>query len=149
MWYAEHTLETTSGPEAIWPRWEDPEGWPEWDEDLAWAGPAGPLQPGSRGRLKRKGCLPQRFRVEDCQEGRALTYVAWGLLTRMRWMNRLEPGGLGCRVTRRVEVSGPMAWWLRLILAPRLRRTLPESVRRLARISAAREAGNAPSESPG
>ena len=136
MWYAEHTLETTSAPEAIWSRWEDVEGWPEWDEDLEWVRLAGLLQAGSRGRLKRKGSLPRCFRIEAIQEGQGFTYVAWNLMTRTRWLHRVEPCRLGSRVTHRVEVAGILAWWLRLTLAPRIRRILPPAVRKLARLAA-------------
>lgn len=136
MWYAEHTLETTSEPEAIWSRWKDVEGWPAWDEDLEWARLLGPLQTGSRGIVKRKGSLRQHFRVEEVQEGRGFTCVAWKLLARVRWVHRVEPGRLGSRVTQRIEAKGPMAWCFRLFMAPRIHRSLPRAVRMLARIAA-------------
>jgi hypothetical protein len=136
MWYAEHTLETTTEPEAIWLRWLDVAGWPDWDEGLEWARLLGPLKVGSSGSLKRKGSLRQRFRVEEVQEGREIICLVKWLLTRMRWVLRVEPSNLGSRVTHRLEVQGPMAWWLRLTSARRIRLTLAPAVRKLARIAA-------------
>lgn len=136
MWHTEHTLETTTEPEAIWLRWKDVDGWPDWDEGLEWAQLLGPLKVGSSGSLKRKGSQRQRFMVEEVQEGRGFTCIRKRLLTCMRWVLRVEPSSLGSRVTHRIEVKGPMAWWLRLTMARRIRQTLAPAVRKLARIAA-------------
>jgi len=138
MWHTEHTLETTTEPEAIWLRWKDVDGWPDWDEGLEWARLLGPLKPGSSGSLKRKGSISQRFTVEEVQEGRGFTCLGKWLLTRMRLVHTVEPSKLGSRVTHRIEVEGPMAWWLRLTLARRIRETLAPAMRKLARIAAKR-----------
>ena len=135
MWHAEHTLETTTEPEAIWRRWSDVDAWPDWDEDLEWSRLLGPLAVGSSGRLKRKGDLPHRFTVVEVQEGRGFTCLGQKLLTRLRLVHNVEPSQLGSRVTHRIEIQGPMAWWLRLTLARRVRQTLAPSVRKLARIA--------------
>ncbi len=136
MWYTEHTLETTTEPEAIWMRWKDVDGWPDWDEDLEWARLLGPLKVGSSGSFKRKGSTRQRFMVEEVQEGRGFTCIGKWLLTRVRLVHRVEPSTLGSRVTYRIEVQGPMAWWLWLTMAHRIRLTLAPAVRKLARIAA-------------
>jgi hypothetical protein len=136
MWYAEHTLETTTEPEAIWLRWKDVDGWPDWDEGLEWARLLGPLKVGSSGSLKRKGSIRQRFTVEEVQEGRGFTCIRRSLLTCMRLVHRVEPSTLGSRVTHRVEVQGPMAWWVRLTRAGTIRQTLAPALRKLARIAA-------------
>ena len=138
MWHTEHTLETTTEPEAIWLRWKDVDGWPDWDEGLEWSRLLGPLKPGSSGSLKRKGGLRQRFIVEEVQEGRGFTCMGKWLLTHMRLVHTVEPSQLGSRVTHRIEVEGPMAWWLRLTMASRIRETLAPAVRKLARIAAKR-----------
>ena len=138
MWHAEHTLETTTEPEAIWLRWKDVDGWPDWDEGLEWARLLGPLKVGSSGSLKRKGGLRQRFTVEEVQEGKGFTCIRKRLLTCMRLVHRVEPSSLGSRVTHRVEVQGPMAWWLRLTIAGTIRETLAPALRKLARIAAKR-----------
>lgn len=138
MWHAEHTLETTTEPEAIWRRWTDVDGWPDWDEGLEWAKLLGPLKAGSSGSLKRKGGIRQRFMVEEVLEGRGFTCIGKRLLSCMRLVHRVEPSELGSRVTHRVEVKGPLAWWLRLTMAHRIRQTLAPALRKLARLAAKR-----------
>lgn len=135
MWHTEHTLETTTEPEAIWRRYKDVDGWPDWDEGLEWARLLGPLQVGSAGSLKRKGGVRQRFTVVDVQEGRGFTCLGRKLLASMRLEHRVEPSRLGSRVTHRIEIHGPLSWWLRLTSARRLRQTLAPAVRKLARIA--------------
>jgi hypothetical protein len=135
MWYTEHTLETTTEPEAIWLRYKDVDGWPDWNEGLEWARLLGPLQAGSAGSLKRKGGIRQRFTVVDVQEGRGFTCIGKNLLINMRLEHQVEPSKLGSRVTHRIEVKGLLAWWLRLTSARHLRKTLAPSVRKLARIA--------------
>jgi hypothetical protein len=138
MWQTHHTLETTTEPEAIWQRWQDVDGWPDWDEGLEWARLLGPLQVGSWGSLKRKGSTRQRFLVEEVQEGRGFTCTGKRLLTRLRLVHQVEPSTLGSRVTYRLEVEGPMAWWLRLTVARRIGETLAPAMRKLARIAGRR-----------
>ena len=135
MWHTEHTLETTTEPEAIWRCYEDVDGWPDWDEGLEWARLLGPLKVGSAGSLKRKGSLRERFKVVEVNEGRGFTCIGRKLLTRLRLVHRVEPSNLGSRVTHRLEVRGPKAWWLRLTMARRIRQTLAPAVRKLARIA--------------
>src|SRR5512145_172432 len=112
MWHTEHTLETTTEPDAIWRRYKDVDGWPDWDEGLEWARLLGPLKEGSSGSLKRKGGIRQRFEVVEVQEGRGFTCLGRAFLTHLRLVHRVEPSRLGSRVTHRIEVKGPMAWWL-------------------------------------
>jgi len=136
MWHTEHTLETTTEPEAIWLKWKDVEAWPDWDEGLEWARLLGPLKVGSAGSFKRKGSARQRFLVEAVQEGRGFTCVGKRLLSRMKWVHVVEPSELGSRLTHRLELEGPMAWWLWLTLAQGIRQSLGPAARKLARIAA-------------
>jgi hypothetical protein len=46
MWSAEHSVETSASPEAIWRLWADVPGWPEWNADLARAELEGEFQAG-------------------------------------------------------------------------------------------------------
>jgi hypothetical protein len=51
MWAAEHTIETTAAPEAIWRLWADVPRWPEWNQDLARAELTGEFVAGSTIRM--------------------------------------------------------------------------------------------------
>lgn len=138
MWHSEHTLETTTEPEAIWRRWVDVDGWPDWDEGLEWAKLLGPLREGSSVSLKRKGGLRERFRVVAVHEGRGFTCAVKKLLTRFELVHTVEPSHLGSRVTQRIEVTGIMAWWFHLTMGRWIRQTQAPALRKLARIAGRR-----------
>jgi len=137
MWHAEHTVQTTTEPGAIWNRWLDVAAWPEWDEALEQARIDGPLAVGSLCTLQFRNGGRQTLRVVEVREGRSFSCLQRRFLADLRIHHRCEPSELGSRVTHRVEAEGPMAWWLHLTLASRFRRTLPRALRKLARIAGA------------
>src|ERR1700675_4049046 len=47
MWSAEHSIETTAAPEAIWRLWAGVAGWPGWNADLELAELSGRFAAGS------------------------------------------------------------------------------------------------------
>jgi hypothetical protein len=47
MWSAEHSIETSAPPEAVWRLWSDVPRWPEWNADLERAELSGEFAPGS------------------------------------------------------------------------------------------------------
>ena len=135
MWHAEHILQTTTEPEAIWARWMDVPSWPEWDGGLDEARCSGPVASGSLLTLNLHPSGVQTMQVIEVQDGRGFTCRRKGFLVEERIQRSCEPSPLGCRVIQRVEVRGPMAWWLHLISARRLRENLPKVLRRLAHIA--------------
>ena len=132
----EHTVETTAEPGAVWSRWLEVAAWPAWDESLETARLEGPWLAGSRVVLQRRGGCQEGFALEDIQEGRSFVLSRKHWLVRMRWHFQVEPARLGSRVTQRLEVEGPVAWWLELVEARRIRSALPSAVRKLARLAA-------------
>lgn len=136
MWGTEHTVETTAGPEAVWARWQAVEAWPEWDESLEAASLEGPWRAGSRILLTRVGGRREQFAVETFREGQGFSLLGTRFLARVRWTCEAAQGRFGSRVTYRLEVEGPMAWWLRLFWGRRIQRDLPPAVRKLARLAA-------------
>src|SRR5438034_10712804 len=34
MWAAEHSIDTSAGPEQVWPLWANVPAWPEWNGDI-------------------------------------------------------------------------------------------------------------------
>jgi hypothetical protein len=137
MWHAEHTVQTTTEPGAIWRRWLDVAAWPEWDDGLLRAQIDGPLVAGSLCTLHFRKWGSQTLRIVDVHEGRGFTCVQHRFLADFRIHHRCEPSELGSRVTHRVEVEGLLAWWLHLKLGSCFRKTLPLALRKLARIAGA------------
>jgi len=136
MWHAEHTLQTTTEPEAIWRSWTEVSRWPEWDEGLEWARIDGPLAVGSLCTLKHQNWGTMVFRVVAMQEGKGFTCARHGFLADLTIQHHCEPSEMGSRVTQRVEARGFLAWWLHITLGRRLRESLPKAVRKLARVAA-------------
>jgi hypothetical protein len=136
MWHTEHTVFTTSEPEAIWRRWLDVAAWPEWDEALESASINVPLAVGSLCTIRHRAWGTQTLRVSEVQEGKGFTCALHGFLSDIRILHRCEPSEMGSRLTQRVEAQGFLAWWLRFTLGRQLRESLPKAVRKLARISA-------------
>jgi len=133
MWHAEHTLQTTAEPEAIWRRWMDVSAWPEWDEALEWVRCQGPLGPSSRFTLKRRRWGRQNLRMVQFHEGKGFILRQRRIFSELLIHHYCEPSELGTRMTQRVEVSGLLGFWLRLTRGRRMRGSLPKAMRKLAR----------------
>lgn len=132
MWFVEHTLETTTPPEAIWRRWADLESWPDWNDSLAWARLSGPAMVGTLGAMKLNHGGRIRLQVLEAASGERWVLEGRTLGTILRFHFRVEPAPLGARLTHRVECRGPLAWLRRFTLARRLREGLPRATRKLA-----------------
>lgn len=134
MAVVQHTLETSAEPKAVWELWQRVEGWPEWQDGLLGARLEGPLKAGTRGRLKVRGGS-RRFAIVQVVEGALLVWEVRGFLRRARVEYRLEPTDMGCRLTHRIDISGLGVWMDPWFREGRLTRSLPEGVRRLARLA--------------
>lgn len=138
MWHAEHTLETSAEPERIWDCLESVSHWPDWDSGLAWAELAGPFSAGSRGRMKVLGQGTCTFRLAKVVANRTLTTLVSLPLGEIRRIHDQEASSLGTRVTQRIEITGPLAWFYGLTRGRLLRAALAPSLRTLARQAAAK-----------
>ncbi len=133
MWSAEHSIETSAAPEAIWRLWADVPRWPEWNADLARAELVGAFAPGSAIRMTSvdgdlvelrvaEAAAPERF-VDEAQLGGVV----------VRTIHRLEPAAAGrVRVVYRMEISGPDANRLGPELGPQISGDFPETLAALA-----------------
>lgn len=133
MWHAEHTLETSASPEALWRRLAEVERWPEWDGELEWAKLQGPLRVGASITVKHRGGDRQTFRLIRVEQGTLLEGGRKGLLMDLKVLHRLEPCELGTRLTRRVTITGLLSGLAHLLWARRYRNEVAESARKLAR----------------
>jgi uncharacterized membrane protein len=95
------------------PVWEvlfDVARWPEWTPtiDSVERLDAGPLQVGSRARV-RQPKLPQAlWEVTEVVDGRSFTWEAEGPGLRTIARHEVVPDGAGSRVTLSIEQTGPM-----------------------------------------
>jgi hypothetical protein len=135
MWHAEHTLETTARPERVWEQLQEVAAWPQWDTGLDGAELAGAFSAGACGtvRLPRRGSLV--FRLSAVAAPTDLVALTRLPLAEVRHIHHQEGTPMGTRMTHRIEIRGPLAWFYGLGVGRRLRDGLAPSMRRLARLA--------------
>ena len=133
MWRAEHTIETTATPEAIWRQWSDVEGWPEWNGDIERIELDGPFAAGSRIAMTPVGQEPVELRIAEAVEPEQFVDEAdlGEIVVRtIHRVDRLDQGR--ARVTYRMEISGPAADTLGPQIGPEISGDFPQVLAALA-----------------
>ena len=136
-WHAEHTLDTSARPEAVWSRMQEVPTWPDWDSGLTWAELAGPFCAGTQGRMKVRGGGTQTFLLGPVEEGRGFTAMVRLPFAQVFHTHDQAPSEMGTRLTHRVEITGLLGWLYALTRGRRLREGLAPSLRTLARLASA------------
>lgn len=129
MFTLTHTLETSATPERVWALLESPTRWTVWMTGLD------RVRSQSRLAFKTKGS--RRFRVERQRPREELQWVLQGFLREARFTLKMVPSPMGCILVLSLTVKGAGAWMDPLFWKANLGRSLPESLRALARIAAA------------
>jgi polyketide cyclase/dehydrase/lipid transport protein len=127
MWIAEHVIETTASPEAIWRQWADVTGWPEWNGDLERTQLDGPFAAGSRITMTPFGQDAIELRIAETAEPTLFVDEAdlGEIVVRtIHRAERLESGQT--RISYRMEISGPAAATLGNELGPQISDDFPE-----------------------
>jgi uncharacterized protein YndB with AHSA1/START domain len=132
MWTAEHTIETSAAPEAIWRAWADVPRWPEWNADLALAELAGEFAAGSTIRMTSVDGDTVELRIAEADEPQLFVDEAELGGVTVRTTHRVEAGGPERRIIYRMEISGPEADTLGPELGPQISGDFPEVLAALA-----------------
>lgn len=110
MWSAEHSIETTVAPEAIWLAWVDVEGWPKWNRDIERIALDGPFAEGSTIAMTPRGQEPVKLRLAEVVQGERFVDEADVAGTVVRTTHRIDRlSGGHARVVYRLQASGPAA----------------------------------------
>ncbi len=133
MWTAEHTIETTAEPEAIWRAWADVPRWPEWNADLARAELSGEFAAGSTIRMTSVDGDSIELRIAKAEEPRLFVdEVELGGVT-VRTTHRVDDAGPDRRrIVYRMEISGPEADAVGPELGPQISGDFPDVLAALA-----------------
>lgn len=133
MWAAEHSIETSSTPVAIWRLWADVPRWPEWNEDLARAALEGDFAAGSTIRMTSKDGDSVELRIAEAVEPeRFVDEADLGTVT-VRTTHQVERTDSDrVRVAYRMEISGPEADTVGPELGPQISGDFPEVLQALA-----------------
>jgi uncharacterized protein YndB with AHSA1/START domain len=136
MWTAEHSIETSASPEAIWRLWADVPGWPEWNADLARAELEGEFRAGSTIRMTSVDGDVVELAIADVEEPVLFVDKAdLGSVT-VRTTHRVDRLDAGrARIVYRMEISGPEADTIRRELGPQISGDFPEVLEALAELA--------------
>jgi uncharacterized protein YndB with AHSA1/START domain len=128
MWTAEHSIETSASPEAVWRLWADVPRWPEWNADLARAELEGEFSPGSTIRMTSTEGDVIELRIAEAVEPELFVDEAdFGNIV-VRTTHRLEPG----RIVYRMEITGQDADSVGPELGPQISGDFPDVLKALA-----------------
>ena len=133
MWVAEHSIETTATPAAIWRQWSDVDAWVEWNGDIERIELDGPFAAGSRITMTPIGQEPVELRLAEAVEPeRFVDEADLGEIV-VRTIHRVERLDQGrARVTYRMEITGPAADTLGPEIGPEISGDFPQVLAALA-----------------
>ncbi len=124
-------------PAETWKVWTDVARWPEWDVSKEIARLDGPFEPGVSGWAKQRGNLGGSFTITAVDDGRRWVTECPMPMGKVIFEHLLERAAEGrVQVVKRVEVQGALGSLL-LLVVPRLRREITQSLANLGRVLAA------------
>jgi uncharacterized protein YndB with AHSA1/START domain len=124
---SEHiAIDIAAAPERVWQVIVDIDSWPQWTESVTEVKrlDSGPLQVGSRARLKQPGLLPLVWELTELQPGTQFTWVNRfpGVTSTSR--HEIIASGDGSRLAVTTTWSGPLAGLITALNRTRTRRLL-------------------------
>jgi hypothetical protein len=129
MWTAEHSVETSASPEAIWRLWSDVASWPDWNADIERIEISGAFAVGSTISMKPIGQDPVELRLAEVSEPDLFVDEADLGDVVVRTAHRIDRLDAGrSRVTYRMEITGPMADSVGPRLGPEISSDFPETL---------------------
>jgi len=125
-----------ASPAAVWRVWTDVASWPDWDVSKEIARLDGEFEVGTTGWAKQRNNLGGLFMITLIEPGkRFVTECPLPVgVGKMIFDHRIEGLDRGrVRVIKSVEVQGGFAPLFRLVVAPRMRRDIAESLAAMGR----------------
>jgi uncharacterized protein YndB with AHSA1/START domain len=133
MWAAEHSIEASATPEAVWRQWVDVDRWPEWNGDIERIELDGPFAAGSRITMTPRGQDPVGLRIAEAVEPTLFVDEADLGEIVVRTIHRVDPLPEGrTRVTYRMEITGPGAETIGSRIGPEISGDFPDVLSALA-----------------
>jgi carbon monoxide dehydrogenase subunit G len=105
----ERTIEVPASAEDTWKVLEDVAGWPSWTPTVQKVDVEGPLQKGTKVRVKQPGRAAVTYEVQVLEPGRRFQWGSHGVGNDQRADHVVEPTGPGsCVVTLTFEMTGAL-----------------------------------------
>jgi len=134
-WHAEHTLDTSAEPGAVWAKLEEVSAWPQWDTGITFAELSGPFSSGTQGRMKVRGEGSRTFRLAQVKDQASFTALVKLPLAEIHHTHAQEACDLGTRMTHSIKITGLLSWFYALTRGRTLREGLAPGMRTLARMA--------------
>ena len=136
-WTHQTDVPTTASAAQVWHLWADPATWPKWDDGLTSVVLDGAFIAGTRGRLTPKGGPAVRFTILTAEPPYGFHDRSYLPLTHLDFIHRYQPaeGTSAARILHRVEMRGILTPLFRRLIGRDIARTLPETLRTLARLA--------------
>lgn len=126
---AEHSIDTTAPPEAIWRAWTDVAHWPRWNADIEHIELSGPFATGSTIAMTTRDQNTIQLRLAEVLDGKRFIDEAHVAGTAIHTTHEIERLGDGrTRVTYRLHATGPAAQEL----APAISSDFPQTLAALS-----------------
>ena len=100
---------SSAAPDAFFDRWIDHATWSEWSPDTRWVRLDGPVEVGTRGRLKPMGGPAVGFVITACVRPSEYTDTSHLIGARLVFRHTAAPVGDGTDLGVRVTITGPLA----------------------------------------
>ncbi|NTV72702.1 MAG: hypothetical protein HGA66_00635 [Holophaga sp.] len=134
-WHAEHTLDTSAEPRAVWAKLEEVSAWPQWDTGITFAELSGPFSSGTQGRMMVRGEGSRTFRLAKVEDQASFTALVKLPLAEIHHTHAQEACDLGTRMTHTIKITGLLSWFYALTRGRTLREGLAPGMRTLARMA--------------
>lgn len=141
MWTAEHTLETSAPPEAVWGRWVDPTCWPEHNDQVEAGKLDGPLRVGAKILIKPVGSKESSTIITTLDPYERFTSEAKIPFGRLRFDHFLSQADGRTTFTQQMSITGPLTPILRRAFANKMAAGLPTMMANIARLAEAGDRG--------
>ncbi|MBY0281418.1 MAG: SRPBCC family protein [Alphaproteobacteria bacterium] len=131
MLIIEHNLTTKASPEAVWSVWKDIPNWREWDHEIEWGQLDGDFKEGTTGKLQPKGGPVVPFVLKEVIPFKKFVDVSKLPLSRFIFTHTLQQVGQMTKVTHRIEMVGPLAFFFAFVIGKKMKKGLPLAMQSL------------------
>jgi uncharacterized membrane protein len=116
--HIEHRIDIDAPPELVWALTLDVESWPEHTPTMTSVERLddGPIAIGSRARVAQPGQRARVWTVDELVDGSTFAWSTRAVGSTMRGRHVIEPGPTGCTNILTVEMEGPIAGVLGLLV---------------------------------
>ena len=129
MWSKSHTVVTTAiRKEQIWNLFADVNNWTQWDKSIEMAQLDGPFQQGNHFLFQPKGGPKMKIAIHETVPYQRFVDCTTFPLAKMYGIHTFKETANGLELTTTMQVSGPLGFLWRKIVAEKIVAALPQDM---------------------